>query len=118
MSGYNTVLKIRDLEHRLSDLGMMLCQASHYYRDHGDVVAVRPRDQDSLPIYSRDAEMFVGTLEALGYWIQGVEWARKYDTMLFGRRHQGRRERREQQHRNEQLMLLLKQSSETVNETQ
>ncbi len=118
MSGYNTLLKIRDLEHRLDVLGMMMCQARHYYRDFGDLIAVRPRDSDCLPIYSRDAELFVGTLEALEYWIQGIEWSREYDTMLFGRRHISNRERREQQHRNKQLISLLKQSPETANETQ
>ena len=118
MSGYDIVLKIRRLEQELDKLGMMMCSASHYRRDYGDVLAVRPRDQDSLPIYSRDAELFVGTLEALEYWIQGVEWARKYDSMLFGRRHTSNRERREQQHRNEQLVSTLSQPAETLNEAQ
>jgi hypothetical protein len=118
MSGYNTILKIRQLEQRLDQLGMMMCQASQYYRDFGDMVAVQPRDSDSLPIYSRDAELFVGTLEALEYWIQGIEWARKYDTMLFGRRHSSNRERREQQHRNEQLVSTLSQPTEKLNEAQ
>ena len=107
MSGYNLVVKIRRLEQELDQLGLMMCTASHYYRDYGDVVAVRPKDEESLPIYSRDAEMFVGTLEALEYWIQGVEWARKYDSMLFGRRHTANRQRREQDYRNQQLLTAL-----------
>ena len=114
MSGFNLILKIRQLEQQLDELGMMMCSASHYYRDYGDVVAVHPRDQDSLPIYSRDAELFVGTLEALEYWIQGIEWARKYDTMLFGRRHLSSRARREQNYRNEQLCLILKQQEKIM----
>jgi hypothetical protein len=93
---------------------MMMCQARQHYRDFGDLIAVRPRDSDSLPIYSRDAELFVGTLEALEYWIQGIEWARQYDTMLFGRRHSGNRERREQNYRNEQLCLILKQQEKIM----
>jgi len=107
MSGYNTVLKIRRLEDELDKLGMVMCQASHYYRDFGDVVAVKPKDADSLPVYSRDAEFFIGTLEALETWIQGVQWARNYDRMVFGRRHEVNRERREQDYRNERLVTAL-----------
>jgi hypothetical protein len=109
MSGYNLIVKIRDLEQKLEILGLMICHASHYRHDFGDVVAVRPRDADSLPIYSRDAELFVGTLEALEYWIQGIEWARKYDRMVFGKLHDTKREKKEQDYRNEQLVITLKQ---------
>lgn len=107
MSGYNLVQKIRRLEQELDRLGFLMCNASHYYRDYGDVVAIKPKDADSLPVYSRDAELFVGTLEALEYWLQGVEWARKYDSMLFGQRHEGKRLRKEQDYRNSQLVNVL-----------
>ena len=74
----------------------------------GDVVAVKPMDQDSLPVYSRDAELFVGTLDALENWIKGIDWARRYDSMLFGNAHNDKRQRKEQDHRNHQLMKILK----------
>jgi hypothetical protein len=35
-----------------------------------------------LPIYNRDAELFVGSLEGLETWLHGVRWAREYDMML------------------------------------
>ena len=35
-----------------------------------------------MPIYSRDAEVFCGTLEQLDVWLRGVEWARNYDYLL------------------------------------
>jgi len=114
MSGYNLVIKIRKLEQELDRLGLMMCPAANYYRDYGDVIAVRPKDAESLPVYSRDAEMFVGTLEALEYWIQGVEWARRYDTLVFGQRHAANRERREQTYRNEQLAAILKSAPENL----
>ena len=107
MSGYNLVVKIRRLEQELDRLGLMMCPAANYYRDYGDVIAVCPKDAESLPIYSRDAELFVGTLEALEYWIQGIEWSRKYDSMLFGRRHAANRERREQNFRNQVLLKII-----------
>ena len=114
MSGYNLVIKIRKLEQELDQLGLMMCAGSHYYRDYGDVVTVRPKDAESLPIYSRDAELFVGTLEALEYWIQGIVWARKYDGLLFGRRHAANRLRREQNYRNQKLVETLKTSEESA----
>lgn len=118
MSGYNTVLKIRSLEEQLAKLGLMMCNASHYYRDYGDVVAVKPMDSDSLPIYSRDAELFVGTLTDLERWVEGVEWARKYDSLLFGRKHNFNRESKEQKYRNEQLMsILASNKTETNNQS-
>lgn len=116
MAGYNQVLKIRRLEQALDQLGFVMTDASNYYRSFGDVVAIRPKDEDSLPVYSRDAEVFVGTIEDLEQWLKGVEWARTYDGMLFGRRHNTNRKRREQNFRNEQLVKLLS-KTEADNDT-
>lgn len=112
MAGYQLVQRIRRLEQELDRLGFVMTAASQYYRDYGDVLAIRPRDADSLPVYSRDAELFVGTLEQLEYWTQGIEWARRYDTMLFGQRHNANRERREQNYRNEALVTILSQQEQ------
>lgn len=72
-----------------------------------DMVAIRPKDQNSLPIYRRDAELFVGTLEQLEVWLRGVEWARQYDTMLKVSDDK-KRKRKEQDELNRQLVLRLK----------
>jgi hypothetical protein len=63
--------------------------------------------QDSLPIYSRDAELFTGTIEQLEVWLRGLEWARDYDRMLLGKALDKKRQRREQDHRNQQLLEHL-----------
>ncbi len=116
MSGYNLIRKIRTLEEQLDRLGLMMCQSRHgYHNEFGDVVGVKPKDTHSLPVYSRDAEMFVGTIEALEYWLMGVEWARKYDSLLFGNKHQSNRERKEQDYRNYVLLKTL--AKEHVNES-
>ena len=75
--------------------------------EFGDILAIKPKD-DSLPVYSRDAEFFVGTISDLERFIQGIEWARKYDTMLFGRSHDQKRVRKEQDVKNQQLVDILK----------
>lgn len=110
MSGYNTVLTIRRLEEKLDKLGFMLCYSKYGYKNEWDVVGIKPKDDDSLPIYSRDAELFAGTIEELERWVQGVEWARNYDKMLFGKKHDTNREKKEQAIRNEQLVAILRQS--------
>lgn len=109
MSGYNLILKIRRLEEVCDKLGFMFCHSrSNYNNEFGDVVAIKPKDQDSLPIYSRDAEIFAGTIDQLESWLKGVIWARDYDRMLFGRKHEANRDRKEQDERNRRLALLIK----------
>ena len=104
MSGYSLVRKIRELEERCSRLGFMMCASRH---GHGDVVALIPKDEDSLPIYSRDVELFVGTVEQLEIWILGIAWARDYDRML-NLSNDTKRERKEQDERNRKLVNILR----------
>ena len=108
MSGYNTVLKIRRLEAECERLGFMFAASKHGSYLGNDVICLKPKDQDSLPVYSRDAEVFVGTVEELEMWLRGLQWARNYDRMLFGLRHDKNRERKEQDERNRQLVAILK----------
>lgn len=85
MAGYNAVLTLRRLEADVDALGFMLCAPRHGNwggDDFNDRVAIKPKDADSLPIYNRDAELFVGTLDQLRVWLTGVQWAREYDMML------------------------------------
>lgn len=110
MSGYNTVIKIRDLDQKIDALGFRWGHPRHGSvrggYDFGDVVALFPKEH-SLPIYSRDAELFVGTIEQLEVWLRGLEWARDYDRMLLGHTLAKRRERKEQDYRNQQLLEHL-----------
>ena len=83
MSGYQTILRIRRIEETVAKLGFMLANSKHGWdNSNPDMVALKPRDEDAVPIYSRDAEVFRGTLEELEVWLRGVEWARDYDRVL------------------------------------
>jgi hypothetical protein len=85
MAGYQAVLSLRRLEAEVDKLGFMLCAPKHGNwggNEYDDRVSVKPKDADSLPIYTRDAELFTGSLEQLRIWLQGVQWAREYDMML------------------------------------
>jgi hypothetical protein len=83
MSGYNAILRIRRLEQAAHGLGFMFSHPRQRFNDQEvDMVALKPLNDDTVPIYSRDAEVFCGTLDQLATWLQGVEWARDYDRML------------------------------------
>ena len=107
MSGWNQIQQVRKLEERADKLGFKFAPYKH--DDHyGNNVALVPKDSDALPIYSRDAVLFVGTLEGAAYWMQGVEWARDYDRMVIDKKMDDKRERKEQDERNTQLVRILK----------
>lgn len=109
MSGYNLVMRVHNLEERCRDLGVEMCHSRvDFNQQFGDVVAVKPKDADSLPLYSRDAELFIGSLDALENWLTGIEWARKYDSMLFGSNHDQRRNRKEQDYRNNRMLQQIR----------
>ncbi len=85
MSGYQSVLSLRRLEADLDSLGLMLCNPKHggwNGDEYSDRAGVKPKDENALPIYNRDAELFTGTLEQIRIWLIGVRWARDYDMML------------------------------------
>lgn len=106
MSGWNTIQRIRKLEEYADSLGMKF--APYKYNDvYGETVALIPKDQDALPLYCRDAVLFVGSLEDADKFMLGVVWSRNYDHMLKisdGKK----RERKEQDERNRQLVKILK----------
>lgn len=84
MAGYQSVLALRRLEAEVDELGFMLCNPKTGWGgdDFNNLTGIKPKDDDALPIYARDAEMFRGTLEELRVWVRGVQWAREYDRML------------------------------------
>ena len=109
MSGYHTILKCERIKERADKLGFMLCYPRHGWGAERDVdyVAIKPKDQDSLPIYARDAELFCGTIDDLNSFFAGLEWARDYDRMLKVSNDK-KRERKEQDVRNQRLVDILR----------
>jgi hypothetical protein len=117
MSGWNTIQMVRRIENELDEFGMKLAKSKYtdWTNDHGSA-AVVPKDNDSLPIYRRDAELFVGSIEAVDNWLKGLRWARDYDKMLK-LSSDTTRSRKEQDFRNKQLVKILKEelSNEQTN---
>ena len=108
MSGWNTIQRIRNIEEKIDKIGFKFSKSKHsdWSEDHGALSLV-PKDHEALPIYSRDAELFVGSLERLEDWLAGVRWAREYDSMLK-LSDEKKRVAAEQKERNRQLMRTLK----------
>ena len=107
MTGWNTIKQIRSTEERADRLGMKLAPYRHDDR-YGENVALIPKDNDALPIYTRDAVLFAGSLEGAEQFMQGVLWAREYDRMLIDKNTDVKRERKEQDERNKQMIKILK----------
>jgi len=107
MSGWNTIEKIRKLKERADQLGLKFTAYRHD-DSFGENVALIPKDRDALPIYSRDAVLFAGTLEGADKFMQGVLWAREYDRMVVDRKMDEKRKRKEQDERGRQLIKMLK----------
>lgn len=111
MAGYGLIRKIKFLEEQLDALGMTWGHNRYGSAgDFGDTLTVMPKE-GCLPHYARDAELFVGTIEGLQIWLQGIEWARRYDTIL-GLQTEQRRARAEQTEHNKQLMKKIKEAGE------
>jgi len=107
MTGWSTIQKIHKLEERADCLGMRFTAYKHD-DTYGGNVALVPKDKDALPIYSRDAILFAGSLEHADNFMQGVLWAREYDRMVVDRKMDEKRVRKEQDERNQQLAKTLK----------
>jgi len=108
MAGFNAVLELRRLEEDLDRLGLVLCVPKHgnWSNDLGDRAGVKPKDADALPVYTRDAEIFTGTLEQIRVWLIGVHWARDYDNMLK-LSDENKRAKKEDDYRHREMLRAL-----------
>lgn len=110
MSGYKSILILRHLEKEVDKLGFVLeapKSSGWGDSDFDDRVSIIPKDENALPVYSRDTEIFTGTLESLRIWLHGVQWARQYDSML-GLSDDKKRTKKEEHERGRQLIANLK----------
>lgn len=109
-TGYDTVQLYERVVEKLNELGLAI--GKPLYGDKSkkiSVVPIQDEVKDSVPVYNRDAQLFTGSLEEVDNWIDGVEWARNYDMLLFGKKHDDNRKRKEQDVRNRKLSKKLAQ---------
>ena len=102
MAGFDTIRTIRDFEQTCVVLGFEIAKSTY----HRDGISLKPMD-DCFPHYSRDAELFTGTIEEAIVWLRGFQWAREYDDMIKLSTDKKRKDS-EQKERNRQLMKSIK----------
>lgn len=110
MSGWETIQRMKRIEEEIDKLGFKFVKSKHRNWSDGDSLSLVPKDHESLPIYSRDAELFVGSVERLEDWLTGVQWAREYDAMLR-LSDDKKRAKAEQKEKNRILMRMIKEGN-------
>lgn len=102
MSGYNLISQVDRLRKLAQDLGFELrpCRWGD-----GNLVALVPADQ-AWPLYSRNTDLFTGTLDQVEAWMRGIQSSRNYDQMLKISTDK-KRQRAEQDWRNTVLSKIL-----------
>lgn len=105
--GFATYESFKRIEKMANDLGLKFDRPKHHGYEM-DTISLYPIDE-CLPLYSRDAQVYTGSLGEVDAWLTGVMWARYYDKMLKVSEEK-KRERKEQDYRNQQLVKILKQS--------
>lgn len=101
--GFRSIQYINRIREIAGKFGLEMAMPRHY-RDV-DVIALIPKD-DQFPMYSRDTEIFVGTLSECECFLTGLQFSRDYDRMLK-LSNEKRRERKEQDYRNQMLVNIL-----------
>lgn len=78
--GWNDLQRMKRVEARANALGFELTDEGGQFGAF-ESIYVKPKD-DLLPIYSRTANFFIGSIEHIESWLDGIEWARHYDDLL------------------------------------
>lgn len=107
--GWTDIQRIKRVEARANALGFELANgdAGWASTDVFSSIHVKPAG-DLLPIYSRNATFFSGSIESIQSWLDGIEWARHYDEVLKLTNNK-KRDTKEQQVRNQHLLATIKQ---------
>lgn len=115
--GYNTIMRLNRAERNAKSFGFrfgpsripaikrLMAELKESPTIVSDDLSVYP-DEDALPNYTRDAELFNGDLTQVESFLAGVLWSKQYLTML-GLVSDLKIERKEQNVRNKKLLALL-----------
>ena len=84
MSGYQTYLRLQRIEEQAQVLGFRLGNPKHGNwggSGDADMVSLYPAEE-TLPVFSRDAEIFTGTFRDCEIFMMGWVRSQSYDMML------------------------------------
>ena len=85
MSGYSTYTRWQRIEAQAKSLGFRIGNPKHGHwsdRTESDAVSLYPGDEDALPVFNRDAEIFTGTFSQVEIFLAGWARAQQYDMLL------------------------------------
>jgi hypothetical protein len=105
VAGWQLLKSFRDVELRANKIGLKFAPSKFSGYDF-DTIALVPIDEH-LPIYSREAEVFTGTLQDIDKWLQGITWARNYDELMKVS-NDDKRETAERKHQQRELLRVIK----------
>jgi hypothetical protein len=87
MIGMEAIRRIERVRKQARDLGFEFHTSRYGHDKDVDYISLRPAEHEPftvqpLPIYTRDADIFTGDLNAVEHFLSGLVWARQYDEML------------------------------------
>jgi hypothetical protein len=104
---WNDLQRIKRVEALANSLGFEFKPGEQTWGTGGDgAIYVKPKDE-LLPMYSRTATFFIGSIESIENWLDGIVWARHYDDLLK-LSNDKKRERQEDLVRQQHLMKTIK----------
>lgn len=115
MIDYNVYYQIKKFEAQAARLGFKIVPYKYSDSTKSQLISLVPIDE-MYPIYTRDAQIFTGTVEELQSFMHGMEWMKKYLTMLSATSDKTI-DRKEKDWRNRELMKQMADTSNTKNVT-
>jgi hypothetical protein len=103
---WDDVQRVKKVEAMANELGFVFAAGVYGYASESSMIVLKPKD-DCLPHYSRNAELFSGSVESIDSWLRGIKWARQYDEVLKLSSDKKRTDK-EQAEKNKQLMRTIK----------
>ena len=103
--GMAIIKRIDRVREQCNDLGFQLTNNLHNHV--WDEITLVPAG-DALPIYSREAHIFSGDLDAVEAFLRGITWARDYDGSHLKISSTKKRQQAEQDYRNRILVKTMK----------
>jgi hypothetical protein len=103
---WEDVQRVKKVEAMANELGFVFTAGTYGYNSESSMIVLKPKD-DCLPHYSRNAELFSGSVESIDSWLRGIKWARQYDEVLKLSSDKKRTDK-EQAEKNKQLMRTIK----------
>jgi hypothetical protein len=103
--GYSVYQRLQQLELRAKKLGFKIGKSQY-----SDFFALAPGDPDCLPFYTREVEIYTGSLQDLETWLLGYEQAFFY-LKLIKATTDSKIQKCEEKVKHELLLTILKQNN-------